>query len=186
MRFSWLPCLVHVLSIPENYVNFCWHLQDASTDCSVMSGVHRRIFRGDRHWEYENQTKWFVKHLKGIGGLLHYVKNAFQACYDIGKEFQWFVDQISENYPWSNCDIKSSHVRNMFVSRRQGERGKYKWSVLGLLPANKERSCWQTEKGLVKVKVKLSLCLTWAPRHEGVLGSGGIAPRILDLGTRWR
>jgi hypothetical protein len=26
----------------------------------------------------------------------------------------------------------------------------------------------------------------WAPRHEGVLGSGGIAPRILDLGTRWR
>jgi hypothetical protein len=23
------------------------------------------------------------------------------------------------------------------------------------------------------------------PRHEGVLGSGGIAPRILDLGTRW-
>jgi hypothetical protein len=25
-----------------------------------------------------------------------------------------------------------------------------------------------------------------APRHEGVLGSGGIAPCILDLGTRWR
>jgi hypothetical protein len=25
-----------------------------------------------------------------------------------------------------------------------------------------------------------------APRHEGVLGSGGIAPRIFDLGTRWR
>jgi hypothetical protein len=25
-----------------------------------------------------------------------------------------------------------------------------------------------------------------APRHEGVLGSGGIAPRILYLGTRWR
>jgi hypothetical protein len=26
----------------------------------------------------------------------------------------------------------------------------------------------------------------WAPRHEGVLGSGGIAPFILGLGTRWR
>jgi hypothetical protein len=26
----------------------------------------------------------------------------------------------------------------------------------------------------------------WAPRHEWVLRSGGIAPRILDLGTRWR
>jgi hypothetical protein len=25
-----------------------------------------------------------------------------------------------------------------------------------------------------------------APRHERVLGSGVIAPRILDLGTRWR
>jgi hypothetical protein len=25
-----------------------------------------------------------------------------------------------------------------------------------------------------------------APRHEDVLGSGGKAPRILDLGTRWR
>jgi len=31
-----------------------------------------------------------------------------------------------------------------------------------------------------ELKVKLSLC------HEGVLGSEGIAPRILDLGTRWR
>jgi hypothetical protein len=25
-----------------------------------------------------------------------------------------------------------------------------------------------------------------APRHEGVLGSGGIAPRILNLSARWR
>jgi hypothetical protein len=38
----------------------------------------------------------------------------------------------------------------------------------------------------VKVKVKLSLCFNWAPRNEGVLGSGGIAPCILDLCTRWR
>jgi hypothetical protein len=37
-----------------------------------------------------------------------------------------------------------------------------------------------------KVKVNLSLCLNWTPGHEGVLGNGGIAPRILDLGTRWR
>jgi hypothetical protein len=28
--------------------------------------------------------------------------------------------------------------------------------------------------------------LNEAPRHEDVLGSGGIAPRILNLGTRWR
>jgi len=37
---------------------------------------------------------------------------------------------------------------------------------------------------LGKGKVKLSLCCNWAPQHEGVLGSGGNAPRILDLGTR--
>jgi len=35
-----------------------------------------------------------------------------------------------------------------------------------------------------KVKVKLFMCLT--PRHEDVLGSGRIVPRILDLGTRWK
>jgi hypothetical protein len=31
----------------------------------------------------------------------------------------------------------------------------------------------------LKVKVKLSLCLNWAPHHEGLLGSGAIAPFIL-------
>jgi hypothetical protein len=35
------------------------------------------------------------------------------------------------------------------------------------------------------VKVNLSLCFNWTPLHEGVLGSGGIAPRVLHLGTRW-
>jgi hypothetical protein len=32
---------------------------------------------------------------------------------------------------------------------------------------------------IVKVKVKLSLCFNGTPRHGGVLGSGGLAPRIL-------
>jgi len=36
----------------------------------------------------------------------------------------------------------------------------------------------------VKVKVKLSLCLTWAQRYKGVLENGGVAPRILELGSR--
>jgi len=31
----------------------------------------------------------------------------------------------------------------------------------------------------LKVKLKLFLCFNWAPRHEGEVGSGGIAPRIL-------
>jgi hypothetical protein len=34
-------------------------------------------------------------------------------------------------------------------------------------------------KSKKKLKVKLSLCFNWAPRHEGVLGSGGIASLIL-------
>jgi hypothetical protein len=36
-----------------------------------------------------------------------------------------------------------------------------------------------------KVKVKLSLCLTKHHAMKTYWGSGGIAPRILDLGTRW-
>jgi len=38
-----------------------------------------------------------------------------------------------------------------------------------------------------KVELNLSVCFfNWAPRHEGVLGSGGTAARIIDLGSRWR
>jgi hypothetical protein len=50
---------------------------------------------------------------------------------------------------------------------------------------------WKKRQGCIqdiswKVKMKLSLCFNWASSHEGVLGSGGIAPRILNLGTGWR
>jgi hypothetical protein len=38
----------------------------------------------------------------------------------------------------------------------------------------------------VKVKVKLSLCLTKHHAMKTYRGIGGIDPRILDLGTRWR
>jgi hypothetical protein len=41
-------------------------------------------------------------------------------------------------------------------------------------------------KGHYFQHLSYSLCFNWAPHHEGVLGSGGIAPRILDLGTKWR
>jgi len=39
----------------------------------------------------------------------------------------------------------------------------------------------QTRWSQVKIcsNHKVFLCFNWAPRHEGVLGSGGIAPRIL-------
>jgi hypothetical protein len=37
-----------------------------------------------------------------------------------------------------------------------------------------------------KGKVKQSLSFNCVPHHEGVLGSGGVATHILDLGTRWR
>jgi hypothetical protein len=36
----------------------------------------------------------------------------------------------------------------------------------------------------LKLKVKLSLCLTKHHATKTYRGSGGIAPRILDLGTR--
>jgi hypothetical protein len=45
---------------------------------------------------------------------------------------------------------------------------------------NSEGVCLSLFQGVkVKVNVKLSLCFNKAPRHEGVLGSGGIAPLIL-------
>jgi len=33
---------------------------------------------------------------------------------------------------------------------------------------------------------KIVPLLNQVPRHEHVLGNGGIAPRVLDRGTRWR
>jgi len=41
------------------------------------------------------------------------------------------------------------------------------------------QNCQHFSYWICKVKVKLSLCFNWAPRHGGVLGSGGIAPLIL-------
>jgi hypothetical protein len=41
-------------------------------------------------------------------------------------------------------------------------------------------------EGKVKVKVKLALSLTKHHTMKTYWGSGGIAPRILDFGTRWR
>jgi hypothetical protein len=41
-------------------------------------------------------------------------------------------------------------------------------------------------KVTLKVKVKLCLCLTKHHAMKAYVGNGGIAPRILDLGTRWR
>jgi hypothetical protein len=38
----------------------------------------------------------------------------------------------------------------------------------------------------LKGKGKVVPVLNYAPRHEDVLESGGIAPRILYLATRWR
>jgi hypothetical protein len=43
-----------------------------------------------------------------------------------------------------------------------------------------------SSKVKVKVKVNLSLCLTKHHAMKTYWGSGGIAQRILDLGTRWR
>jgi len=38
----------------------------------------------------------------------------------------------------------------------------------------------------VKGKGEVFPVLNYEPRHEDVLRSGGIAPRVLDFGTRWR
>jgi hypothetical protein len=37
----------------------------------------------------------------------------------------------------------------------------------------------------MEIQSKDDPVLNYAPRHENVLGRGGITPRILNLGTRW-
>jgi hypothetical protein len=58
------------------------------------------------------------------------------------------------------------------------------WGGGGLSPWHGES--WvadgQEDLQIVTVAAKVN----WAPLHKGVLGSGGIAPRILNLGTKWR
>jgi hypothetical protein len=44
----------------------------------------------------------------------------------------------------------------------------------------------ERNKAKVKVKVKLALCVT---KHHAMMmcwGNGGIAPYVLNLGTKWR
>jgi hypothetical protein len=45
---------------------------------------------------------------------------------------------------------------------------------------------YMTQIMLVKAKAKLSLCLTKHHTMKTYCGSGGIAPCILNLGTKWR
>jgi hypothetical protein len=59
---------------------------------------------------------------------------------------------------------------SLIIEERTG-----RWKQYGIIEMSK-----------VKVKVKLSLCLTKHHSMKAYWGSGGIAPRILDLGTRWR
>jgi hypothetical protein len=40
--------------------------------------------------------------------------------------------------------------------------------------------------GKVKGEIVSVLFYNWTLRHEGVLGSGSIVPRVLDLSTRWK
>jgi hypothetical protein len=64
-------------------------------------------------------------------------------------------------------------------------------SNLGILICDliEHKKVRNTEKNLYvckEVKVKLSLCLTKHHAMKAYCGSGGEAPRILYLGTRWR
>jgi len=81
--------------------------------------------------------------------------------------FLWILSYFSSSFCCLalHCDSTSNAVVK--------DRGaKWSWST------------WLTSAHVSTVKV--SLCFNWVRHHESVLGSGGIAPRILDLGTRWR
>jgi hypothetical protein len=78
------------------------------------------------------------------------------------------------------------------ISNRESIIYNFKVQMLPLNQVTTKYCIWQNYnfyiKGtlLPKGKGKVDLVLNSASRHEDVLGSGDIAPRILDLGTRWR
>jgi hypothetical protein len=58
--------------------------------------------------------------------------------------------------------------------------------LITLTVLGQKNKLWSPPPIRCKVKVKLSLCLTKHHAMKTHWGSGGVAPRILDLGTRWR
>jgi hypothetical protein len=86
--------------------------------------------------------------------------------------------------PPANCgrQVETIHLRsvllNLYVRRYEAPR--LFPGAVGISLFCMSRTC------LCKVKVKLSLCLTKHHAMKTYWGNGGIVPRILDLGTRWR
>jgi len=71
------------------------------------------------------------------------------------------------------CIGEMRNAYTILIGRPEGKR-----------PLGERTYRW--EDNITMVKVKLFLCCNSAPCHERVLGSRGIAPSILDLGSRWR
>jgi hypothetical protein len=98
--------------------------------------------------------------------------------------------------------IKTSTFLNYFLCLRHNSNNTVKktypaslfcWNFSGILktyPCLTSLQWWHKRMlylmKIAKVKVKLSLCLTKHHAMKTYWGSGSIAPRILDLCTRWR
>jgi hypothetical protein len=116
-------------------------------------------------------------------------------------------EELRNLYSSSNIvrEIKSRRMRWDGVDRACSIHGVGEWEISvkseGKRPLGRHsRSCQCVQSRVgweyfgcgvhleVKIKVKLPLRLSITEHHpmKAYWGSGGIAPRILDLGTRWR
>jgi hypothetical protein len=94
-------------------------------------------------------------------------------CYECSNRPRWCMDYIS-----LTCTLKPSY--GLIPRRRNPMKCLRIYSVGMNSEMEKFRGC------KVKVKVKLSLCLTKHHSMKMYWASGGIAPHILYLRTRWR
>jgi hypothetical protein len=93
-------------------------------------------------------------------------------------QLSYYLLSHRSNYSPQHLILKHPH----FGLFPQGERSSF--TLLGNMDTNELINIQNTWK--VKVKVKLSLCLTKHHTMKAYWGSGRIGPHILNLGTRWR
>jgi hypothetical protein len=92
-------------------------------------------------------------------------------CFDRGLVLDWSPNQgVLPNVCGSRSPLRKAKVLKDYRSQLKKKK------------ANDSRDEFKIRTAgyrLLVYKIKLSLCFNWAPRHEGVLGSGDIVPLIL-------
>jgi hypothetical protein len=136
-------------------------------------------------WRYSSTHSWPRNYME-VSGQLH-------APTTLPPEKELLVP-IGQEAGWTPEPSWTRLWEEKFPPRSGTRTPNYPAHSPALANAGMENSKWRQgtiiNKKLmiikVKIKGKVSLCLTKHHAMETYWGSGGIGPRILDLGTRWR